>query len=189
VSLAIPVETIYGKSRKRLYICDLPTTAKTNTLISRVPLIIARSRPGASAAPQTKHAYELVYGVKQNPDHRFKITTDRQASPSTMLVEESHLHALRDAQRPVHRNGKKPNEHHQRWSASGLAGRKGHALKNGQQSFPDHWTSRAFSSALSRPVTALGAKAGAAIDPLEIKPSMPAPGDFDLLLGHAECLL
>jgi len=145
---------------------------------SRVLLLISLLCPLACTLSQTKPAFEWVDGAKQSPDYRFKITTDRD--PPIYHVGEKVTFSLSATHKGQPIDGKEV-----KWSITNdgthPALQEGKVvLKNGQAEFSGSLNQPGFLQCVVIPgESVLGAKAGAAIDPLEIKPSLPAPGDFD----------
>ena len=134
-----------------------------------------------SALSQTKPAYEWVDGVKQHPDYRFKITTDRNppvyhvgekvtftlsATHKGQLIEANEVKwfITKDGVLPALQQGKVVLKH-------------GQAVFSGSLNQPGFLQCRVDFASPGESVP--GAKAGAAIDPREIKPSLPAPEDFN----------
>jgi len=130
---------------------------------------------------QAKPAFEWVDGVKQHPDYRFKITTDRD--PPVYHAGEIVTFTLSATHKGQPIDGKDV-----KWfiTNDGLlpalqAGKvvltNGQAVFSGSLKQPGFLQCRVDFSAPGESVP--GAKAAAAFDPLEIKPSLPAPDDFN----------
>lgn len=130
---------------------------------------------------QTKPAFEWVDGVKQHPDYRFKITTDKY--PPIYHVGEKVTFTLSAMHKGEPIDGKEI-----KWNITNdgrlPALQEGKLmLKNGAAVFTGSLSQPGFlqcSIVFQSPGESVpGAKAAAVIDPQDIKPSMPAPDDFD----------
>jgi len=157
----------------------------------------AQSAPEQAASPaaspsKPKLPYEWVDGVKQHPDYRFKITTDRD--PAVYHVGEKVTFTLSATHKGQPIDGKEV-----KWSITNdgtlPALQSGKAtLKNGQAVFTGSLNQPGFLQCgivYQSPGESIpGAKAAAAIDIHDIKPSMPdAPEDFDAFWDAQKKLL
>lgn len=161
----------------------IPSAMLTSKVLLLLSLFFSLgATPSLPTQPsQPKPAFEWVDGVKQHPDYRFKITTDRD--PANYHVGEKVTFTLSAKHKDQPIDGKEV-----KWyiTNDGVmpALQEGKAvLKNGQAVFTGSLNQPGFlqcSIVFQSPGESVpGARAAAAIDIQDIKPSMPAPEDFD----------
>ncbi len=169
-----------------------PTPSRTALFLSAMILAIATGQSQEEAKQEKpKLSYEWVDGVKQHPDYRFKITTDRD--PAVYHVGEKVTFTLTATHKGQPIDGKEV-----KWSITNdgtlPALQSGKAvLKNGQLVFTGSLNQPGFLQCgiiyQSPGESVPGAKAAAAVDIHDIKPSMPMPEDFDAFWDAQKKLL
>jgi hypothetical protein len=144
-----------------------------------------------SAQAQTKPAFEWVDGVKQHPDYRFKITTDKYPPIYHVGDKVSFTLSAMHKGRPI--DGKEVKWYITNDGVMPAIQSGKTALKNGRAVFSGSLNQPGFlqcSIVFQSPGESIpGARAAAAIDPQDIKPSMPAPEDFDVFWDAQKKLL